>query len=428
MDFGALPPEINSARMYTGPGPATLVAASASWDSLAAELHTTASGYQSVITALTDESWTGPSSMSMAAAVAPYLVWMTDTATQCEQAATQATAAATAYETAYAMTVPPPLVLANRVQLATLVATNLFGQNTPAIMAAEAEYSEMWAQDATAMYSYAASSAVASTFKSFTSPPQTTSSGGLAAQAGATAQTTATKTNTAALLSTVSEALQGLATPGSSSALGGAAGLTSTGASAPASALSSLTGVSGKTAKTAGALGGLSSLTSLLTSLGENGLLSGVFDVAGLGGDAAGLGTDFGGLGLDFGGTGMDVYGLQLDFQGMGSIVGAEGVPGAGSLGSLGGLDGGASAALGQAPALGTLSVPASWADTVSAVAPLPVADANVMPGGWGAAPSITTGTVSKVPMGGMVGRESGGAVERIGFRTSMIPRSPVAG
>jgi len=30
--------------------------------------------------------------------------------------------------------------------------------------------------------------------------------------------------------------------------------------------------------------------------------------------------------------------------------------------------------------------------------------------------------------LGGMVGRESDGAAQRIGFRASVIPRSPVAG
>ena len=59
MDFGALPPEINSGRMYLGPGPGTLLAASAGWESLAAELTDAASGYQSVIAGLTDESWLG---------------------------------------------------------------------------------------------------------------------------------------------------------------------------------------------------------------------------------------------------------------------------------------------------------------------------------------------------------------------------------
>ena len=54
------------------------------------------------------------------------------------------------------MTVPPPVIAANRAQLMALIATNFFGQNTPAIAATEAHYSEMWVQDATAMYGYAA--------------------------------------------------------------------------------------------------------------------------------------------------------------------------------------------------------------------------------------------------------------------------------
>ena len=76
------------------------------------------------------------------------------------------------------MTVPPPLIAANRAQLMALIATNFLGQNTPAIMATEAEYGEMWAQDATAMYNYAASSAAASAFSTFAPPPQTTSPSG----------------------------------------------------------------------------------------------------------------------------------------------------------------------------------------------------------------------------------------------------------
>jgi PPE-repeat protein len=440
MDFGALPPEVNSGRMYVGPGPASLLAASAGWDGLAAELQTAASGYQSAISSLTDESWVGPSSMSMAAAVTPYLVWMNATAAQCEEAATQAAAAAGAYETAFAMTVPPPLVAANRVQLATLIATNILGQNTPAIMATEAEYSQMWAQDATAMYNYAATSASASAFSTFVSPPQTTNPSGLVNQAGATAHTAGNKAQTMStqLMSSVTQALQGLSTPGSSSAVGGAAGLASTVASTPASALSSLTGASGKTAKTAGAAGALSGLGGVLSSLGSNGDLAGVFDVGGVAGDVAGLGTDFGGLGLDFGGTGLDIFGAQLDVAGVGSIEGAAGsasglgaIPGLGAFGGLagpiGGLDGGAAAGLGQAAALGTLSVPPSWADAVSMVTPMPLVDANAVPGGWGAAPSLASGTISKLPMGGMVGREADGA-QRIGFRASLIPRSPVAG
>ena len=120
--------------------------------------------------------------------------WTRATAAQCEQAATQATAAAAAYETAYAMTVPPAVIEANRVQFMALIATNLLGQNTPAIMVTEAEYSEMWAQDATAMYTYAASSSAASAFNIFASPPQTTNLAGMVGHAGAAARTAAAKT------------------------------------------------------------------------------------------------------------------------------------------------------------------------------------------------------------------------------------------
>ena len=138
MDFGALPPEINSGRMYSGPGCGSMLAAAAAWDGLAADLHFTAGSYQSVIWDLTGAAWLGPSSASMAAAVAPYIAWMTTTAALCEQTATQARAAAAAYEAAFAMTVPPAMIAANRAQLMSLIATNILGQNTPAIAATEA--------------------------------------------------------------------------------------------------------------------------------------------------------------------------------------------------------------------------------------------------------------------------------------------------
>jgi len=413
MDFGALPPEVNSGRMYVGPGPATLLAAAAGWDALAAELHSAADAYQAVVTGLTDESWTGQSSMSMVAAVAPYLRWMRTAAVQCEEAATRATAAVTAYETAFAMTVPPPAILANRVRLATLIATNFLGQNTPAIAATEAKYSEMWAQDATAMYNYAASAASASAFKVFTSPPQTTNPSGLAAQAGAIARAASkVRTTTAQLISSMPQALQSLATPG-------AASPGSSGVSAPISALSSLTGTSGKTA-TKSASAGLGTLSGLVTNLASalGGNSAGLTDTLGLGADVIGLGSDGTGFGADAGSLSFDAYGLSLDFQGADSILGAQGAPGLGD----------AAAGLGQAASLGTLSVPPSWADALSVATPAPVLDANVMPGGWGAMPSAGTGTVSKLPLGAMVGREPGGAVQRVGFRPSLIPHSPVAG
>jgi PPE-repeat protein len=196
MDFGALPPEINSGRMYFGPGSGPMLAASAGWDKLSGELYSAAASYSSVVSGLTGGSWQGPASVSMAAAAATHVAWMAATATQAEETANQARAAAAAFEAAFVATVPPPVIAANRALLATLVATNFLGINTPAIMAAEAHYAEMWAQDAAAMYAYAGSSAAAATLTPFNPPQQNTNPAGLAAQSAAVTNSTGTSAGT----------------------------------------------------------------------------------------------------------------------------------------------------------------------------------------------------------------------------------------
>ncbi|MCV7078748.1 PPE family protein [Mycobacterium szulgai] len=172
--YGALPPEINSGRMYAGVGSGPLMAAAAAWDGLASDLSATAAGYSSVLSELSGMPWQGPASVSMIGAVTPYVSWLNTMAGQAEQTGMQARAAAAAYEAAFTMTVPPPLIAANRVLLMALIATNFFGQNTPAIAANEAEYAEFWAQDAAAMYEYAGTSAAASVLPAFAPPPDTT--------------------------------------------------------------------------------------------------------------------------------------------------------------------------------------------------------------------------------------------------------------
>ena len=194
MIYAAFPPEINSGRMYSGAGSEPLVAAAAAWGELANELQQAATSYSSVISSLTSGPWLGPSSLSMAAAVAPYLTWMQGTAAQAAETASQANAAASAYETAFTAHVPPAEIAANRAQLASLVAGNVIGQNNAAIAATEVQYGEMWAQDAVAMDTYAASSAAASNLTPFTEPPPTTNTAGTAAQSAAVAQAAATST------------------------------------------------------------------------------------------------------------------------------------------------------------------------------------------------------------------------------------------
>jgi PPE-repeat protein len=203
--------------MYTGPGSGPMLAAAQAWGSLADELYTAASSYQSVVSDLTSASWSGPSSEAMAAAAAPYVAWLSSTAAQAEETGAKAAAAAAAYEAAFASTVPPPVIAANRSLLMALVATNFFGQNTAAIAATEAQYAEMWAQDAVAMYLYAGSSAAATALTQFRSPQQNTDPGGSASQAAAVGQATSTSAgNVQSTVSSVPQAVSSAAAPAQS--------------------------------------------------------------------------------------------------------------------------------------------------------------------------------------------------------------------
>lgn len=181
MDFGALPPEINSARMYAGPGSGPLLAAATAWAQLAQELNSSAASYRSVVAGLATDGWRGPSSATMTGAASRYVDWLHTTAGQAEQTSVQIKAAAAAYQTAWTGTVSPPLIAANRLRLTELIATNFFGQNSPAIAATETDYERMWAQDAVAMHGYAASASNASSLTPFTAPPIVTTPASAAA-------------------------------------------------------------------------------------------------------------------------------------------------------------------------------------------------------------------------------------------------------
>lgn len=389
MDFGALPPEINSARMYAGTGPGSLLSSATAWQELAGELNSAATSYRSVVEGLTSGAWTGPSALAMAAAAGPYATWLGATGAQAQQAAAQLTAAVGAYETAYAATVPPSLIAANRSLQATLVATNILGQNTAVIAATEAVYLEMWAQDAAAMYGYAGASAAATQVTPFSSPPQTTDPSGQVSEAFSAAHSAASTTGTDTetlmsqgpqLISTTPSALQALATPTPDP---------STGASA--SSLSSLSSLSMPLRM---AMMPMSMLMRMLMT-GANGAK----------GATAGL-----------------------------AAAGAAAAPAAvaGTAGSvtLTGFTGGtaATAGLGRGAAIGALSVPPAW--TGMGVATTPAATALPV---TGVAAPAGTGPASPipplVPFGNLGGRGGFGATAtQYDFRPTMIPRSPAAG
>jgi PPE-repeat protein len=382
-----------------------MVAAATAWDGLAAELQSTAASYESVISELSGGPWLGPSSVSMAAAAAPYMEWMTTAAAQAEQTATQAKAAAAAYEAAFAMTVPPPLITANRSLLMALIATNIFGQNTMAIAATETDYAEMWAQDAAAMYGYAGSSATASTLTPFTSPPPTTNPAGVTGQAAAAGQSI--MSNGPQLMSALPQALQGLA-------------------SAPAAA-------SGPTsAQTLSDLVNLITLpvTLLATSVGTTSV----------GSSATSISAAFTGVGTNF--RGFEINADRDYAQGRGPYTGYG--PGAAELpewfwsgqGSVAAPSNAAtasvSAGLGQANTVGRLSVPSAW--TVAAPEIRPVAYTLPITGAE-AAPEMVSGSSGNLfsnmglagAAGGAVGSSAslGRGDQRIRMTTRDNPKPP---
>jgi PPE-repeat protein len=197
-EFAAVPPEITSALMYSGAGSGPLMASATAWSNLAAELSTTATSWESIIGTLTGEQWTGVGSAAAAAAAQPYVGWLSTTAAAAEQAAAQASASAAAYEAAFTGTVPPPVIAANRSLLAALVATNFLGINTPAIMATEAHYAEMWVQDAVTMMTYQTASAAAAVLAPLTPAAPTTNPAAPAVQAAAVPAATANSAATSA--------------------------------------------------------------------------------------------------------------------------------------------------------------------------------------------------------------------------------------
>uniref|UniRef100_UPI003216D02E PPE family protein n=2 Tax=Mycobacterium sp. P7213 TaxID=2478465 RepID=UPI003216D02E len=403
MDFGALPPEVNSAWIYTGPGAAPLMAAATTWHGLAVELGSTAAAYQAVVTRMAGELWAGSASASMVAAVTPYVAWMNTTAAAAEQAANQATAAAAAFETAFAMTVPPPVIAANRSLLMALVATNFLGQNTPAITATEAQYAQMWAQDAAAMYGYATGSAAASQVTPFAEPAQATNPAGLAGQAAAVSQaagsSAAGNSQASQLVSVLPSVLQGLASPAQGSA--------------GSSASSSLSGI----------LGSLFDNSQITDSI--NGMVNtGAWNVASTLSTAVGFLSSLGSsAGSSLGTAGSAAAGGLTSAVGAVAPVASLGPAGLAGLSAFGGAP--VSAALGQAGSVGMLSVPQNWA------AGAPASTVSALPSAGMAMPAANG--ASAVPAGLPIAAGAGrggpsGNLPQYGFKPSVVAHPVLAG
>jgi PPE-repeat protein len=403
IDYGALPPEINSARMYAGAGSGPMLAAAGAWDVLAEELSLTAAAVDMTIADLTSGPWRGPSATAMAAAALPFTTWFKTTAAQAELAASQAKAAAAAFEAAFAMTVPPQVVAANRAQLLLLVATNFFGQNTPAIAATEAHYAAMWAQDAAAMYSYAGGSAAATQLSEFTSPPQTTNPAAPAGQAAASAQAAGNSAASQAVTATQSlTAAQSVAQAGTATGTAGSSGTTVP----PATA-------------------GLQQLVSQLTTLtGYTNSAMGLFRIS----DSVGQGLN----GWEVSGQAISesrafltdiAKAAESSIKGVGTA--SIRTPGFGAMSP--------SVALGKGMQIGGLSVPQSWPTTPSSVNPATLVSSRIA-----ASAASEAGIMPRAGMAGMAGLPGASAaaggptgfrfVPRYGYRHRVMNRPPSAG
>jgi PPE-repeat protein len=321
------------------------------------------------------------------------------------------------------MTVPPPLIAANRAQLAALVATNFLGQNSPAIAATEAHYGQMWAQDAAAMYGYAGQSAVATKVTPFASPAQTADPAASAIQGGAVnnAVTTAAATTSSQnvlhqLVSSTPTSLQKLATP--------AATTTTTdpiasfwsssnslfnnpvfhflfGSTAP----SSLSALVNDWSPYAGFLYNTEGLPYFSVGMGNSGIQM-----------AKTLGLIGGSAPAAAGGAAKAATG------GLGAL---GGLLGGGAGGGVAGAGAHVSAGLGNAGAVGGLTVPPSWvggAPLAKPVSPLPISSVSAAPETGGAG-----NLLGGMPLAG-VGHGAAGTGPRYGFKPTVMARPPFAG
>ncbi|VBA46450.1 PPE family protein [Mycobacterium attenuatum] len=404
VDYGLLPPEVNSGRIYTGPGVGPMLAAATAWAGLAADVQTAATGHRSVISELTSGPWQGPASAAALTAVSPFIIWLDSSAEQAAQAATHALAAAAAYETAFAATVPPPVIAANRALLAALIATNFFGQNTPTIAATEALYLEFWAQDAAAMYTYAANSATATQLTELPEPAEVVDPHGLTNQATTAlkSQTSNTYTNIMQTLSQVDARVSGVLQT-LSSPINGTAIDQWIIANTP--------------------FDDIVPLYSKYLSPYMNSVAFGFQDTLFLGDETAGF-AKLGSLANDLGSA---AQAAQQAAQAAEAAASAAASAGSNLAANVGGGIGGVAASLGKAIPLGGLSVPASWTTAPGTTNPTVAAltNATTIPA---TTPAAANGTPVAPPFGQFVNSGRGRKLPSYGFRLTFMTKPPAAG
>lgn len=405
MSFTAFPPEVNSGLMYIGDGSASLMQAASAWTGLSSDLSGAAGSVSSVVGGLTS-SWQGVTAAKMGAAVAPYTTWLGETSLLAQQMGVQATAQAGLYETAHAAVIPPAVIEANRLQLLTLVATNFFGQNAPAIAANEATYAAYWATDGAVMDSYmAATQANLATLQQPVAPASATADSGQAQAAAAQAVAQNTANNAA---SNAAPTLDATTTP---TYTPGSLGEMLHGLGMQGVDFTSLNTISVDSLASATNLGSVParfamtpvSMLMQLARMGQSAGSAGAASAGSLAGNSTSL---------------MESIGQFVD----GKLQGAVGT----LAGHFSSATQAISAKLANASSLGALRVPEGWSSAASGV----TRAAEVLPSAPISAPSISSsgfpgGAFGQALMGAMSGRGMGSVASRV---PKMIPRPSSGG
>lgn len=153
MHFEAYPPEVNSANIYAGPGPDSMLAAARAWRSLDVEMTAVQRSFNRTLLSLMD-AWAGPVVMQLIEAAKPFVRWLTDLCVQLSEVERQIHEIVRAYEWAHHDMVPLAQIYNNRAERQILIDNNALGQFTAQIADLDQEYDDFWDEDGEVMRDY----------------------------------------------------------------------------------------------------------------------------------------------------------------------------------------------------------------------------------------------------------------------------------
>lgn len=180
--WSGYPPEVNSGRWEAGTGPETWMAASAVWTSFAEIVSTATASLMGEIAMMTGSTLTGMTSVSMMASSVPFFGWLAHMESTALMHALACATVAQSWGQCTAGIIPLPVVNQNRITEASLQASNIFGQNSPAIAELDREYGQFWTQDGASMMVYDTAVSLATAPKMVMPPPMLANLAGGAGQ------------------------------------------------------------------------------------------------------------------------------------------------------------------------------------------------------------------------------------------------------